>query len=108
MNNFSEQMMELAVRGQRYIDAADPAKFPFKVGNMVTPVHGTSLRGAGEPHVVVGFNTAAQPDFTGEIGTSRYGTVLNLRVLCNNSECYAAFWVEAAEFELFALAEGEK
>ena len=71
----------------------------FEVGEVITPASDASVKGAGEPHVVV-LVRKAEPNFsTGEPGSSAYGPRYDTRVVCFTPHGnVGAYWVESAEF----------
>jgi hypothetical protein len=77
----------------------------FDVGDLVTPIAGCGLYGAGQPYLVIETHPAAAPCFVqGDIGTSNYGMRLDMRVLRLQSDKIGAFWVESFGFERWSLA----
>lgn len=73
---------------------------PYKPGDLVTPASNASLRGAGEPHIVLEVAPDARPDFErGTPSTTVFGCRHQMRVLSRAGDgALVAHWVEAFEF----------
>lgn len=78
----------------------------FKVGDLVTPRKGTSVKGAGDPHIVIEvFDEPIRPVHAERAGTPKFYGKMDIRVMCMTSGCYASFCVESFEFEPYEGAE---
>lgn len=71
----------------------------FDVGQLVTPMAASDMKGAGVPHLIVEKNSTAEPAFDGDPGSNRYGRRCDMRVLCWLGGSYSAYWVESWQFE---------
>ena len=90
--------LEEAARRYRAADAGP--RFP--VGAWITPAPDASVKGAGDPHVVVATRRAEYA--FGDTGCGcRSGMRLDTRVLCIMGAQLAPYWVESAEFLLWEL-----
>jgi hypothetical protein len=89
-------IMRLKKTAARHLEADKGPR--FKVGAVVTPTADASLKGAGEPHVVVAVKKTEHNFSMGEPGSSAYGPRYDMRVVCFIPEGIAAYWVESAEF----------
>lgn len=76
---------------------------PFVVGDLVTPLTESHVKGAGEPHLVVDVRPGpvdsfgrVEPLFQGELGSSAFGMRLDVRILSLiDGETIAPHWVES-------------
>ena len=91
-------IMRLREAGERYLDAYTGPR--FKVGDIITPYADSSLKNAGEPHLVIASRAAAF-DFSGAPGTSEYGMNSDIRVLSLMLGSIVAHWVESSTFKLW-------
>ena len=72
----------------------------FSVGDLVTPKKSSSIRGACQPHIILTIDRDARPDFaSGDIGSSGFGQVHDLRVAYMFEGRVIAFWCESYQFE---------
>jgi hypothetical protein len=90
-------IMRLKEIAARHLEADQGPR--FEVGDVITPAADASIKGAGEPHIVVSVKKAEHNFSTGEPGGSHYGPRYDTRVVCFvPSGLIAAYWVESAEF----------
>lgn len=97
---------ELKLMSETYM--AHMSECPFKPGDIVTPLLGSTMKGAGKPHVVLETISNPDPVFTDELGLCAFGRRPNLRVGLFQDGKRPAFWVESFEFELYSTAEQRK
>lgn len=72
----------------------------FKIGDIVTPRSGSSLKGVNDPHIVIEVRFGTEPDFSrGDVLTVEHGLRLDMRVLSVQDDWVAAHWVESYVFE---------
>ena len=81
---------------------------PFALRDVVTPRANGTLRGHGEPHIVVEVRDCAEPVWVGaEQGEIGFGRRLDMRVVSakvhpdanNGALTFVMYWVESTEFE---------
>jgi len=100
-------MMDL--REAAALDAASKASCPFKTGDIVTPREHFTLKGAGEPHIVVHLVEDVRPLFdSGEPGSNAWGKRIDMRIIQLSNGNRVSHWVESFEFELYADAVKRK
>lgn len=99
---------EAAIETLKEVAARYVADCPFKVGDIVTPRRGFSVRGAGRPNVVLEVIGAPirnfvtfEPDHT---GLNSFGRKIDMRVVEADGNI-RAFWVESWAFEAYEVAE---
>ena len=88
--------------------AAIYAEFPsFKPGDIVTPRKDGTLRGAGEPNIVLEVAMHATPLFdAGQDGSASQRRRPQVRVARICGDSIACFWVEAHEIEPYRAPDG--
>lgn len=77
---------------------------PFKVGDLITPRKGTSMKGAGKPHVVLEVIDRPAPHFTDEPGSTAFGRRFDVRVASFYGGDMARHWVESIDFDRYSAA----
>lgn len=78
----------------------------FKVGDLVTPIRGSTVKGAGDPHLVIEvFDEPIRAVHSEKVGTTKFGARLDIRIICLTQGCYVSFCVESFEFEPYEGAE---
>lgn len=91
---------EAAIARMREVAAKVASPNPFSVGDLVTPCAWASIKGAGDPHIVVEVGTLGRAtNGNTEPGSVAYGAVLDMRVLSVSRDSVVAHWVESWMFE---------
>ena len=98
------QLMRLREAAPRFAPPNGESPFPFSAGDVVTPRKDGTIRGKGEPHIVIEVNPSAEPSWRDEPGSTGFGSRFNMRVLCITNGDIVPFWVEAAHFEPYPTA----
>ena len=82
----------------------------FAIGDLVTPTRASTLRGHGQPYLVVEVLKKAVPNFTGERGAAApYGEMLNVRMARFFKTGFVLYWVEAWQLEPWSVYQaGER
>ena len=100
-------MMDLREAAALY--AASKASCPFKTGDIVTPREHFTVKGAGDPHIVVDLMADVRPLFdAGEPGSNAWGKRVDMRIIPLSNGNRVSHWVESFEFELYADAVKRK
>jgi len=100
-----DQVLPQSVQAKRLIAAFKRYKeeyvdnCPFVVGELVTPRADSTLKGQGQPHIIVAMTPAGQYAYNGNPGSTGFGRGPNIRVLCMDGEVPVPFWCESWEFE---------
>jgi hypothetical protein len=73
----------------------------FKVGDIVTPIADSTLRGAGEPYLVIATLTRAEHEKCSGVdcGSTQFMPWTDIRAICISHGDIAPFWSESANFE---------
>lgn len=89
--------------------ATSVASCPYKIGDIVTPRQHFTVKGAGEPHIVVDMVADVSPLFdSGEPGSNAWGKRIDMRIIQMSNGNRVSHWVESFEFELYADAVKRK
>lgn len=97
---------EAIIANLREVQARYAEPCPFKPGDIVTPRAGSSLRNAGEPHIILEVletpHITLARDYDPTIsGSSSFGQRLDVRFAALYGENYAPFWGESWMFETY-------
>ena len=90
-------LLEAAVMRLKEAYPRYTSKNPFEAGDLVTPVKGSNVKGAGNPHLVVEvFDPIVKMFEAGSNGNAP----LDMRVICiTPNDNISAYYVEHADFE---------
>lgn len=82
---------------------------PYEVGDWVTPRNGFSIKGHGNPYMVVDLLMNPAPAFmAGEPGNASHGRRMDMRVLTMIQDNIVGFWVESYQYEQYDWAKSYK
>ena len=102
----SETQLEARIQDLKDISSRYQKGCPFKVGDLITPRKGYNKVGHGKPEVVLEvrsepiFNTQITDDMR-DVGTTFFGSRLDMRVAAVQEGTFCAFWVESWQYESF-------
>jgi hypothetical protein len=75
----------------------------FKVGDLITPVQDSYVKGSGKPHLVIAILWNPEFRFDGDPGDVTYGARFDIRILSISPDGFMApHWCESAGFQLYA------
>ncbi len=97
-------VMELRAAAARYAEQLAGPR--FKVGDLVTPLANATVKGAGDPHIILEVRTGVEPlwlDSRELIASSVNGMRLDVRIahLHRDDGDICLHWVESYELELW-------
>ena len=85
---------------------ASGARTRVKLDELVTPVAGGGLHGAGAPHLVIETRPGGFDFRIGEVNEPDFGTIPDLRVICfSPAGNLRAYWVRSEAFESYVAPE---
>lgn len=76
----------------------------FAPGDLVTPRRDATVKGTGEPHLVIDVLSGLDRHYRfdqGEAGSNTWGQLIDMRVLRIDGDRTVAYWVQSADFDTY-------